>query len=272
MLGALIFLKLDRFFAKHPVFTLEEFDDYLGKQNRYTRDSLLTHHRKSGRIMVIRRGLYAVIPLGSSPESAPVDPFLLASKMTDDAVIAYHTALELHGKAYSVFNKLYYLSGGKSQPVQFRSYEFISVLVPKAIRGRPAELFGLEHYERSGITIRATNLERTLVDVLARPDISGGWEEIWRSLESVEYFNLDEVVEYVSLLGNATTTAKVGFYLDEHRKELNVKDPQLDRLRKLRPQQPHYLDRSNRKGGQLVKAWNLVVPDDVINRHWADVT
>jgi|SRR5450759_454763 len=265
-------MKLDRFFAKHPVFTLEEFDEYLGKQNRYTRDSLLTHHRKSGRIMAIRRGLYSVVPPGSSPESAPVDLFLLASKMTADAVISYHTALEFHGKAYSVFNKLYYLSSRKSQPVQFRSHEFISVLVPKAIRGRPAERFGLEHYERSGMTVRATDLERTLVDVMARPDISGGWEEIWRSLESVEYFKLDDVVEYALLLGNATTASKVGFFLDQHSRELNVKGSQLDRLRRLRPRQPHYLDRSNRKGGQLVTAWNLVVPEAVINSTWAEVT
>jgi predicted transcriptional regulator of viral defense system len=264
-------MKLDRFFVKHLVFTVQELDEYLGKGNR-TRDSLLAYHRRSGRIIAIRRGLYAVVPPGSSPESAPVDLYLLASKMTADAVLGYHTALEFHGKAYSVFNKLYYLSGRKSQPVQFRSYEFISVLVPKAIRGRPAELFGLEHYERAGVAIRATNLERTLVDVMDRPDISGGWEEIWRSLESIEYFKLDDVVEYALLLGNATTASKVGFFLDQHRSELNVKDSQLDRLRQLRPRQPHYLDRSNRKGGQLVTAWNLVVPEAVINSTWAEVT
>jgi predicted transcriptional regulator of viral defense system len=265
-------MKLDRFFAKHPVFTVEEFDEYLGKHNLYTRNALLTHHRKSGRIMAIRRGLYAVVPPGSSPESTRVDLFLLASKMTADAVLGYHTALEFHGKAYSVFNKLYYLSDRKSQPVQFRSYEFISVLIPKAIRGHPEELFGLENYERLGIDIRATNLERTFVDVMDRPDISGGWEEIWRSLESVEYFKLDEVVEYALLLGNATTASKVGFYLDQHRSELHVKDSQLDRLRNLRPRQPHYLDRNNRKGGQLVAAWNLVVPETVLNHTWEEVT
>jgi len=264
-------MKLDRFFVKHPVFTVEELDEYLGKENR-TRDSLLAYHRRYGRIISIRRGLYAVVPPGSSPESAPVDPYLLASKMTTDATLGYHTALEFHGKAYSVFNKIYYLCGRNSQPLLFRSYEFISVLVPKALRGHPSELFGLKQYERSGVAIRATNLERTLVDVMDRPDISGSWEEIWRSLESVEYFKLDDVVEYALLLGNATTASKVGFFLDQHRSERNVNDAQLDRLRTLRPRQPHYLDRNNRKGGQLVAAWNLVVPDVVINRTWAEVT
>ncbi len=45
----------------------------------------------------------------------------------------------------------------------------------------------------------------------------GGWEEIWRSLETVEFFDLDRIVEYVLLLGNATTASKVGYYLEEHR-------------------------------------------------------
>ena len=31
-----------------------------------------------------------------------VDPYLVAAKMTEDAVLAYHTALEFHGRAYSV--------------------------------------------------------------------------------------------------------------------------------------------------------------------------
>ncbi|MDO8723214.1 MAG: hypothetical protein Q7J31_13475 [Syntrophales bacterium] len=55
--------------------------------------------------------------------------------------------------------------------------------------------------------VRVTGLERTFVDVLYRPDLSGSWEEIWRSLETVEFFDLDKVAAYVVLLGNATTAA-----------------------------------------------------------------
>ena len=69
---------------------------------------------------------------------------------------------------------------------------------------------------------RLTSLDRTLVDVLHRPDLAGGWEEVWRSLESVEYFDLDSVLEYALLLENATTAAKVGFFLEQHREPLMV--------------------------------------------------
>ncbi len=43
--------------------------------------------------------------------------------------------------------------------------------------------------------MRVASLERTLVDVLNRPRYPGGWEEVWRSLESVAFFDLDRVVQ-----------------------------------------------------------------------------
>ncbi len=66
--------------------------------------------------------------------------------------------------------------------------------------------------DRRGLEVRVTGLERTLVDVLDRPYLSGTWEEIWRSFDSVDFFDLDKVVEYSILLGNAITAAKVGFF------------------------------------------------------------
>jgi len=59
----------------------------------------------------------------------------------------------------------------------------------------------------------------------------------------VEFFDLDKVVEYALLLGNATTTAKVGFFLEQHREPLMVEENYIKPLHDLRPRQPHYLDR-----------------------------
>lgn len=72
--------------------------------------------------------------------------------------------------------------------------------------------------DRAGLSVRVTSLERTLVDVLVRPDLGGGWEEIWRSLEMVEFFDLDVVIDYTLLFENATTAAKVGFFLELRRR------------------------------------------------------
>jgi len=107
--------------------------------------------------------------------------------------------------------------------------------------------------------------------VLDRPDLTGSWEEIWRSLESVEFFDLDQVVEYVLLLENATTAAKVGFFLEQHKETLMADDAHLNPLRSLRPRQPHYFVRGKRKGCQWVKDWNLLIPVEILNRSWGEV-
>jgi hypothetical protein len=97
-----------------------------------------------------------------------------------------------------------------------------------------------------------------------------GAHQIWRSLESVEFFDLDKVSLYIDLLGNATTAAKVGFYLEQHRESLMVDEAHLKTFRDRRPRQPHYLERSHRKAGRFVAAWNLVVPEEVYGRSWEE--
>jgi predicted transcriptional regulator of viral defense system len=265
---------LTRFLSQHEVFTVEELNDFLSKEGSgkpNTRKSLLTYYRKKGRIVSIRRGLYAVVPFGSSPDSCPVDMYLVAAKMTGDAVLGYHTALEFHGKAYSVYNRLHYLSSKRSLPVIFRNYEFIRASVPQPLLVKGREMFGVLRQKRSGAVLRVTGLERTLVDVLDRPDLTGSWEEIWRSLESVEFFDIEQVIEYVLLLENSTTAAKVGFFLNQHREELMLDDVHLKPLQQLRPRQPHYLKRGRRRGGRWVKKWNLMVPEEILNQSWGEV-
>jgi hypothetical protein len=86
-----------------------------------------------------------------------------------------------------------------------------------------------------------------------------------------EFFNLDKVLEYTLLLKNATTAAKVGFFLEQHQAQFMVEDRYLKMLHDIRPRQAHYLDRSRRKTGRLVKKWNLVAPVEVLERTWGEV-
>ncbi len=122
--------------------------------------------------------------------------------------------------------------------------------------------------DRSGSGVHVTNLERTFVDTLHRPDLSGSWEEIWRSLESIQFLDLDQVLRYTRLLGNATTAARVGFFLEQHADSLMVKEKNLAAFERLRPKHPTYLDRSQRQAGRFVTRWNLMVPTEVLERSW----
>jgi predicted transcriptional regulator of viral defense system len=266
-------MKLQEFFTRHPVFTYEEFAGFfktMESRSKRTRDSLLAYHTRNGRLLRIKRGLFVTVPSGENQKSYPVDPFLLTAKMTDDAVLAYHTALEFYGKAYSVHESFLYLTGTFRRPLTFRGYRFRGIKFPKKLDNEK-KFFCVNSEDRSGVSIHVTTLERTMVDLVDRPQLGGGWEEIWRSLEGVEFFNLDQVVEYTLLLKNRTTVAKVGFFLEQHRETLMVNDPHLDVLHNLRPRKPHYMTRTSRKPSRLVAKWNLVVPIEILNRSWQEV-
>ena len=260
-------MKLLDFFTRRPVFTSEEFKSFWdadGLRSPRTREALLAHHVRTGRIYRVRRGLYVSAPFGFSPDTYPVDPFILAGKMSSDAVLAYHTALQFFGKAHSVREEMIFLTGKAIRPMTFRGYEYRGVAFPKPLVDKKQELFAVNVVERTGIAIKITSLERTLVDLLDRPVFGGGWEEIWRSLESVEFFDIDTIIDYTRLLGNATIAAKVGFYLEQHRNELMVEDKHLRRLQEYCPKQPTYMSRNVR--GRLIKKWNLVISEQILDR------
>lgn len=266
-------MKPVNFFSMYPVFTSQEYAQFLRQAERAgerTQESLLSYHIKAGNLIRIRRGLYAVVPQGASPESYMVDPYLVAAKLVDDAVIAYHSALAFYGKSYSVTHQFCLLTHSRSAIIPFRDDVFRLLLFPKSLRESNQQFFGVKTVLHRGCQVRVTSFERTLVDMLDRLDLSAGWEEIWRSLESVEYFDLDKVIEYALLLDNATTIALVGFYLEQHQSELRVKESHLKLLEIHRPKQPHYLDKTRLSASKYNPRWNLIIPIEIIEQSWKE--
>jgi predicted transcriptional regulator of viral defense system len=268
-------MKPAEYFSAHSVFRFEDFAsahrDGTARAPATTLAAVKQHVR-AGNLLRIRRGLYAVVLRGLTPETSVVDPYVLASHLAPDAVVGYHAALQFHGKAHSISRRYTFLTRTRVKPFTFRGSEFVPVRVPPPLESLPTWGGGILAKVRDGASVRVTTLERTLVDVLDAPRHGGGWEEIWRSLESVEFFDLDAVTEYVLALDSAVAVAKVGFYLEQHREQLMVEDRHLDRLRAHAPANPMYLERGKREPGKLLAGWNLVVPERVINRTWADVT
>lgn len=149
----------------------------------------------------------------------PVDPYLLTNGLTDDAIVAFHSAVQFHGKAHTVHHRYHYLTRLRRRPFSFRGREFIAVVDRTAPRKGVKESGVVEEFH-AGRTVRVTNLERTLVDLMVHPQYGGGWEEVIRSMDSVEFFNIDRVVEHAVASGNATAIARVGFDLRELRSML----------------------------------------------------
>ena len=265
--------QIKSFFRQNPVFTREEFRQSIGGgiKSENTLKNILAHHLKQGHIVRIKRGLFASIPYGADPVSFPINPFLIASHLAQDSVIAYHAALSFYGTVYSSSYRITYLTHTKTKPLQFRDMVYQPSYFPSGLIAQGKSHIYVNQEESQGMDICVTSKERTFIDVLDRPLLSGGWEEVWRSLAMMNYLNIDHVIDYVKLLGVAMTAAKVGFYLEQRKLELGVTNKQLKELQQYRPKSACYLEINKRNLCQLVPQWNLLVPAALLNENWEEL-
>lgn len=258
------------FLESHPVFTIDELREFhaLPESSREASDMIL-YHKSMGRIGRIKDGLYFAVRPGQSANNTSVDPYLLASKLAPDAVLAYHTALDLLGFGHSVFNAYYYFSDRFRPALRFQGGHFRAIVTPEKLQRKSKTNFGTENVERLGIKLRVTGKERTLVEALERPQNCGGFEEMYRSLEKIPYLQPDIILQYLELREQKNLYARVGFFLEQHRSEFHVEESFLKRLARNVPVQPVYWV-PDRKTGILAKPWNLIVPEVVKHRKWEE--
>ena len=101
----------------------------------------------------------------------PLNRYAVARKLRQDAVIAFHTALEVHGIANQVFQTVYYLSSRPRGDVSFEGVVYHRVAPPRALlRGAKAG-FQVEMAEKG---VLVTERERSFVDCLLLLEHSGG--------------------------------------------------------------------------------------------------
>jgi predicted transcriptional regulator of viral defense system len=271
------------FILARPLFTLAELTAFQARRGRSKTDSvrtLIRHYLNAGRIVAVAqkgpskrgrgRGLYATVPFGSSPEALTLDPYLVACKLASDAVVAYHSSLQFHGRAHSLSGRVTVATHKAVKAFTWKGTEFVGVKYPASLKRKHKEHLEVSTVDRQGVPVRVTSLERTLVDVLDRPDLGGGWEEVFRSLDGVEFFDLDKVLLYATQLGNSTTAAKVAYYLRSNRDRLHVTDGHLKKLKPLLPRRPVYMDQKAVGASTLVPECVLRVPDKVLKREWEE--
>jgi predicted transcriptional regulator of viral defense system len=264
-------MKIKQFFEAHPVFRYEEFTAFMASMGTNRPESWrqqLSYHQKAGNLIRIRKFLYAVKPMLN--QDSWIDSYLIAGKAAADSILAYHSALELHGIAYTTFNEFTYLTNRQKQAFTYEAQRFHPILQPKSLINGGYTDYGVDVITRAGVAIQFTSLERTIVDVLDRPDLGGGWEEIWRSFDHITQLDFNKIIDYALLLENSTTVAKVGYFLEQRPAHLSVNQKYIEKLLPFIPKQPHYMNRDRQGAGKYIEKWRLIVPIEIINRKWEE--
>ena len=256
------------FFQAHPVFRTEQFLS-AAPSTAATAHALLRAHRAGGRLTNLRRGLWAVNEPGSPPV---VDAYAVASLATNDAILGLRSAMQLHGFGYAMHSVVTYYAS--SPAARFECQGTLIRGLKHPIRLVEQGVVDLETVvvDRMATPVRVTSLERTLVDMLDRQDLSGGIEETWRTAEQLGWLDDRRLLRYVHARRSAVLAARVGYVID-NMPELGFPAASLDELRTIATTLspgPFELAPHERGERRYVHAWRLRVPQAVVDRSWEE--
>ncbi len=246
-------LPLTQYAQSAPLVTLQEVRQRYGQRSsdRSIRN-LLYRIKRDGRLRVLTKGVYA-----GAFAAAPLNPYAVPSKLRQDAIVAFHSALEFHGTANQVFQTVYYLSTRPRKDVVFEGITYQCVAPPRQLaRTRRLDF----QVDVSSDNVRVTGRERSLVDCLLYLEHSGGVDELDRCLAMFPSFDFEVAFQYLKLLRRPWLYARLGYLLDRHADKLFFSGRWRDALLRRRPRGVAYLERKQ-PGCRWVPTWNLMVPE-----------
>jgi len=263
-------VKTADYFVTRPVFSLEEAARALAPpRGRAGAVERLKHHLQAGRLKLVERGLYAVVPVGIAVERFQPDPFLVAKAARPDGIFSHHSALELLGVAHSNWTQCTLYTARRRKPLAMEGVTIRFLDHPDPFRKESHRQLGVRKIERRGKLLEATGPERTLVEGFRRPALAGGLEELVRSAAAFPTLDLDLLEAILRRYDTANLWAATGWFLERFRKSFGAPESILSRIEHNRPRSPQYLDRSQR-GGTLAARWKLILPEVLMRPGEAD--
>ena len=252
------------FLQTHRVFNLDEATQVLAPSGgRKATLERLKYSVVCGKVKKLARGVYASVPPGVEPEKFQPDRFLVAAALRSDAVFSHHSALELLGAAHSEWRFCTAYSARRSQAFDLAGQEIRFLLQPQSLVRHQAVDLGVRSVHRLDRELRVTGPERTLIDGFRRVDLVGGVAEFVESVAGFPVLELPLLFELLDAFGQKGLWAAIGWFLDTYRTTFYVGDEDLAVIDKHVPKAPLYLSR-NQRGGVLVRRWNLIVPDVLV--------
>ena len=136
---------------------------------------------QQGKLLHPQRGLYiAVQPTMIDDPSFQPDTYLIASKLQSPYYLGYHTALELHGCAYSSYNTIYTVVPYEKK---FKPFTFKHIAYQPVFTSHPN--LGIKKRLHKKQEIQLSSPSKTFLDCIDKPEYAGGWEECLKSLEGL---------------------------------------------------------------------------------------
>ncbi len=208
---------------------------------------------RAKKILKVRKGLYVLVDVTGEPMATK---FEIASKITDDAFLCYHSALEFYGAANQVFHTV--TVGSKSR---FNPFSFLDV---DYIRKQPNNDYGIAYIKQAGV--RVTTLERTVIDCIDDIDSCGGIDELLGALGQIRILDEKELLGALNAYNCVLLYQKVGYILQHYQSKFGLPDAFFDECKRHLTRQVKYFLKNEYGEVEYNSEWRLMAPKNLISR------
>lgn len=241
--------------AAKDVVSVEIASATLGMERREAA-KLLSRWQGQGWLRRVGHGLYVPVPLDlASSEQVVTDPWVLVPTLFGQCYIGGWTAAHHWELTEQLFNETFVFTTRRvtRRQVTAQGAAFLLHHIPHK------RLFGLKTLWRGATKITISDPARTLVDMIAVPEVGGGIDHVADCLSAYlrgKTADRDLLIRYAEQFGNGAVFKRLGFLADTQLHDKKLADECRDRLTHGNAR----LDMSLHTT-KLITAWRLWVPE-----------
>jgi predicted transcriptional regulator of viral defense system len=221
--------------------------------NASTVRELLSDMTKRGLLMRLKDSLFYIIPYDQDPNTFMPDWHLLAQYLVGDAkyYIGYYSAMQIHSLITQPALKEQIVVNQQIKPSVLK----IKNIPFQFIYHNEKHFFGEKKTWIDGYNkMQCSDLEKTFIDGLFKPEYSGGITEITKALyKSKDKIDFDKLFEYAKRFDSLAVSKRLGYLLEL----LEVKTPIIEKLQKLKTNAYFLIEPSHPKEGKMISHWNI---------------
>jgi predicted transcriptional regulator of viral defense system len=242
------FLNKSKLYFTYPE-VLEALQDIAPNTAR----QLLSDMVRRGLLMRIRNGLYYIIPFDQDPETFMPDWHLLAGPLTKghEYYIGYYSALQLHQLITQPSLTEMIVTNHQLKPASIK----VRDVTFQFIYHNQTHFFGkTEVWVDSFDKVVCSDLEKTFVDCLFKPEYGGGIVEIGKALyQARTTIEFEKLLEYCKRFNSQAVIKRLGFLLEL----LKIGDPIIEKLQDLKTESYILLDTEMERSGKSLSRWSI---------------
>jgi predicted transcriptional regulator of viral defense system len=214
---------------------------------------LLSDMTKRGLLMRLKEGVYYIIPYEQNAESFMPDWHLIAEHLVKDAqhYIGYYSALQIHNLITQPSLKEQIVVSKQLRPSEIK----IKNVPFQFIYHNEKHFFGAKKiWIDSFNKVLCSDLEKTFIDCLFKPDYAGGIVEVARAIyTSKDKIKYDTLLEYAKKFDSQAVIKRLGFILEI----LDINTHIIEELQLMKTASYVVLDTELPKTGKRISRWSI---------------